>query len=102
VSFEVRLNRQAGPAEPEDDQLYVGGCRCGARWQGEAIAHCATCHLTFASATGFDAHMDGRREPPPGCRTEAELRKRGLEPNENGHWRRPMSDEARGRIGGLP
>jgi hypothetical protein len=74
------------------DELYVGKCRCGTRWQGEAIAHCGSCHLTFTTVGNFDAHLDGRRNPVPGCRTEAEMRERGYEPNAAGHWRKPMPE----------
>jgi hypothetical protein len=73
--------------EIQPDDEIIGACRCGARWTGEAIAHCATCHLTFASVNGFDAHRDRRGEGR--CRAPDELRKRGLKPNESGHWRRP-------------
>lgn len=31
-------------------------CRCGATWTGLTAAHCATCHTTFTSTTGFDRH----------------------------------------------
>lgn len=61
-----------------------GSCECGARWRGELACHCATCHLTFRSVGGFDEHRTAGH-----CRTEAELIKRGMEPNEAGHWRKP-------------
>jgi len=38
-------------------------CRCGARWTGQRMAHCAAdCHRTFTSVTAFDRHRH-RREP---------------------------------------
>lgn len=39
-------------------------CRCTRRWGGELTAHCATCHETFSTVHGFDAHrrtVDGAR-----------------------------------------
>lgn len=86
MSFDVRLSRATDPTEPIDE-LYVGACRCGARWQGEAIAHCAVCHLTFTTVANFDFHLYKGR-----CRTEAELRDKGYEPNDAGHWRKPMPE----------
>jgi hypothetical protein len=78
---------------PGSNKPGAGGCRrCGTRWQGEAIAHCGRCHLTFTTVGNFDAHLDGRRNPVPGCRTEAEMRERGYEPNAAGHWRKPMPE----------
>jgi hypothetical protein len=80
----LRITRDISPRETDE---IVGACRCGARWTGEAVAHCPTCHLTFASVAGFDDHRD-RREGR--CRSEAELAERGMEPNDAGQWRRPM------------
>src|SRR5262245_19274812 len=78
---------------PSDEQLYIGSCQCGARWQGESICHCATCHLTFTSINGFNAHRTGSHgHDTRRCRTEAEIRAIGYEPNERGQWRRPMDD----------
>lgn len=38
----------------------VGTCaRCAARWTGTRSAHCAACHETFTSASGFDRHRVG-------------------------------------------
>lgn len=49
---------------------------------------CSICGLHFTSVRPFDEHrtgdIDHRR-----CRTEDELRERGLEPNQLGRWRRP-------------
>jgi hypothetical protein len=87
MSFDVRLNKDITPAEPAD-VLYVGACSgCETRWQGEAIAHCAVCHLTFTTVGNFDYHLFRN-----GCRTQAELRDKGYEPNEAGHWRKPMPE----------
>lgn len=81
----------AADSEPDpEEHLYPGSCRCGARWFGEAICHCATCHLTFTSIGPFDAHRVGPiGKPRRRCWTEAELRDKGYEPNSHGHWRRP-------------
>jgi hypothetical protein len=62
-------------------------CRCGATWRGFSIAHCAVCHLTFTTVGNFDHHLFR-----DGCRTEAELRDKGYEPNAAGHWRKPMPE----------
>lgn len=63
---------------------------CDTRWRSSTnIAHCRTCHLTFTSPAGFDAHrFDGR------CRTIAEITSLGYEPNGQGHWRIPMPEDA--------
>ena len=74
------------------EELALGPqrCKCGARWQGEAIAHCAVCHLTFTTVGNFDYHLYRER-----CRTEAELRDKGYEPNDAGHWRKPIPEDKR-------
>ena len=64
----------------------AGMCRCGASWQGERPCHCASCHLTFGSIYGFDAH---RTAATNSCLTVSELRERGYEPNSKGYWRIP-------------
>ena len=89
MSFNVRLTKDITPTEPVDE-LYVGGCKCGARWKGEAIAHCAVCHLTFTTVGNFDYHLFKSR-----CRTESELRAKGYEPNDAGHWRKPIPEDKR-------
>lgn len=62
-------------------------CKCGASWTGGKTCHCATCHLTFGSVHGFDAHRRQFR-----CLTETELRDKGYEPNDRGHWRQPAPE----------
>lgn len=63
---------------------------CDARWNANTgLTHCANCHATFGSLSGFDAHRDGPIERRR-CRTEAEMREKGYEPNPRGVWRRPM------------
>jgi hypothetical protein len=40
-------------------------CRCGARWSSLFAAHCASCHLTFASVDGYESHQpEGVCVPP--------------------------------------
>ena len=34
-------------------------CGCGAEWGGLSAAHCAGCHQTFTSVSGFTAHRKG-------------------------------------------
>jgi hypothetical protein len=69
----------------------TGMCRCGARWSGDRVCHCATCHLSFTSEGPFDFHRtgpwDNRR-----CLTAAQLRSKGYEPNDKGHWRKPAPE----------
>lgn len=72
---------------PLDDEWGTGRghcTACGADWNGHAICHCTRCHLTFTSIGPFDAHHVGGR-----CLTVAELRSKGLQPNDEGHWRKP-------------
>ena len=72
-------------------RLSPGMCRCGARWPGDRVCHCSSCHLSFTSVGPFDAHRaapgDDRR-----CMTGDELRAKGYEPNTNGHWRKPAPE----------
>jgi hypothetical protein len=82
--------------EPLGDTRITGSCGCGARWEGENVCHCPTCHLSLMSVTGFDLHRFG----PVGttrCLTEVELRDKGFEPNDRGIWRRPMPADALAR-----
>lgn len=76
------------------DCVVTATCRCHARWEGANIAHCATtsCHLTFTTVANFDAHLDNKAGR---CRTEAELRELGYEPNERGQWRKPLPEDQR-------
>lgn len=64
-----------------------GMCRCGATWTGGKICHCATCHLTFTSVNGFDGHRRNGH-----CLSESDLRAKGYEPNDRGHWRKPAPE----------
>ena len=50
------------------------------------------CGLAFTSTNAFDKHRTGTFAPNERrCRTEAELRARGFEPNDLGYWRVPMT-----------
>ena len=84
---------EQAPLEP--DELFLGICSsCGARWQGEAICHCTTCHMTFTAIGGFDAHRYGSHEHDTRrCYNPDQMKARGYEPNERGHWRKPGTDE---------
>lgn len=87
---QVKRVRVADPTDPVDDadESAPGTCTgCGARWHGLAIAHCPTCHMTFRSVSGFDKHRFNGT-----CRTAAEMRERGYEPNDDGHWRLPRPE----------
>lgn len=72
------------PQEPEelpDDFYGEGGC-----W-----AKCAACGITFTSVTGFDDHRYGSHEHDTRrCRTPEQMQERGYEPNDAGHWRKPL------------
>ena len=47
---------------------------CGAFWRNrEAYSHCAACHLTFTSDSGFNEHRHGPFDGTRVCRTTAEL-----------------------------
>ena len=62
-----------------------GACAvCGTEWTGTRICHCGTCHLTFTAVGSFDAHRSRGH-----CLTTDELRSRGYQPNDAGHWRIP-------------
>lgn len=76
-------------AVDNNNRSAFGACSCGARWTGARICHCARpgCHRTFTSIGAFDAHRVGGH-----CATEAELERRGYEPNDAGHWRQPAPE----------
>ena len=47
---------------------------CGARWKNsERAAHCADCHVTFTSDSGFDSHRFGSFDGGRECRSTDEL-----------------------------
>src|SRR5262245_43736264 len=56
--------------------ITCNGCR--ERWTGLGPCHCAACHNTFTSPTGFDMHRRGGQ-----CRYPADA---GLVPIERLHW----------------
>lgn len=94
MEFDLKLTRDLSVQVPRDDEI-LGACGgCDTVWTGESTCHCATCHLTFGSVTGFDDHRDRSTKTGPRCRPPDELRKRGYEPNGNGHWRRPRPEES--------
>lgn len=79
-------------------ELKCADIPTGAGW-----SHCAApgCHLDFASDAAFREHRVGKFDAPKGdpegrrCMTMEELTAAGLEPNEAGRWRRPMTEEQR-------
>ncbi len=69
-------------------------CACGTGWTGLSVCHCAACHLTFTAVGSFDEHRTGPTDTRR-CMTRDELRRRGMEPNANGHWRHPRPEESK-------
>jgi hypothetical protein len=59
--------------------------RCGISWSSPNAAHCATCHRTFRSVSGFDAHRKGGF-----CLDGVALRERGFRLNSAGMWVKAM------------
>ncbi|OHV21203.1 hypothetical protein BBK14_07970 [Parafrankia soli] len=79
----------------------TAGCAgCTTRWPigAGAVAHCPTCHLTFASVGGFDAHRAGPTTHHRRCLDEAELRGLGYAPNDLDRWRVPIDPDAAARL----
>lgn len=87
----LRLNRDIDPYAEDVDNI-IGTCRCGARWTGERVCHCGVCHLTFTSVGPFDFHQTITRKRVR-CMSEQQLRAKGYEPNDNGHWRKPRPED---------
>lgn len=56
-------------------------------------SQCGACGTLFKSVSGFDDHRTGSH-PGRRCRTEAEMRTRGYEPNAAGFWRQPREMSA--------
>jgi hypothetical protein len=69
------------------------GCRCGERWSGLNIAHCAAsgCHRTFTGVTAFDKHRAGnKRGAKRGeCSNPYDV---GLVQSDKGHWGFPYDN----------
>jgi hypothetical protein len=57
---------------------FCGTCPAG--WYGGVVAHCITCHLTFATDAAFYEHRVRGR-----CRTRAEMHRRGMTTTCNGY-----------------
>lgn len=67
----VKVKLDCGPCH-HCDRKYPGSDRNG--------GHCATCHLSFASQTGFDKHLRPGRykdKTQPFCLTAQELEAKG-------------------------
>jgi len=80
-------------------KLDCGPCECGRRYPGSDRngGHCATCHLSFASQTGFDKHRVGRYNQTPSerrCLTREELTAKGWTVDEHFVVRMPAPDHA--------
>lgn len=65
----------------------MANCGCGASWTGHKMEHCTSCHRTFTGTSAGDKHRTGEHAVSRGarrrrCRTDAELEKAGLRPNE--------------------
>ena len=79
-------------ARTRNVQVIRTGC-CDATWTGTAPAHCAGCHETFTSTSGFDAHRRAGR-----CLIPAEI---GMVRADRrwpgwsfpGTWRGPVADD---------
>ena len=56
---------------------------------------CAACGLLFTNTSSFDQHRAGSYASGRHCKSEAELRANGFEPNERGHWRKALTEEQR-------
>jgi hypothetical protein len=72
------------------------GCRCGTRWTGLNICHCAAtgCHRTFTGITAFDKHRGGtkRGEKAGECSDPLNV---GLVLNDRGQWANPGDERVR-------
>lgn len=44
---------------PGQCTAIAGTHACGARWSRAGACHCASCHRTFTSLSGFDTHRRG-------------------------------------------
>lgn len=63
---------------PEELAVMLWPCgRCGTRWTGEHTCHCATCHETFTSPSGFDIHRRAGSCIPPSTIDKLHLVRRG-------------------------
>ncbi|WP_018502551.1 FDXHR family putative zinc-binding protein [Parafrankia discariae] len=92
--------RPSTPAPGTGNGQTAGCAGCTVRWPvGTNAAHCPTCHLSFASVGGFDAHRTGpidRRR----CLDSTELHNLGYAPNDRGRWRIPLDPDAAARLTG--
>ena len=58
---------------------------------------CVACGLDFKSVSSFDQHRVGKPTQRR-CLTEKELRKLGMEQDNNGRWRVPMPQECLSKL----
>ena len=71
-------------------------CNCGARWTGQRIEHCCSCHNTFKGTTAGDRHRVGNHAIHAGpdrrrCLTADEMLAKGMSYTENAHGTRMWS-----------
>ena len=68
-------------------KLNCGPCECGRKYPGSARSggHCPTCHLSFASQTGFEKHLRRGRydRTEPWCYSVEELTAKGWTVDEH-------------------
>lgn len=96
LNFDLDADDLDNLPEVDDPRLKVklncGPCHdCGRRYPGADRngGHCATCHLNFASQTGFDKHRVGPYAHPIGtpsqrrCLTPEELTDKGWTVDEH-------------------
>lgn len=69
---------------------YCKKCRC--KWTGLRRSHCSGCHQSFNSVGAFDRH----RTKDFKCLDPLDI---GLELNNEGYWREPMSEELKRKFG---
>lgn len=62
---------------------------CGSRWDGQAVAHCATCHETFGRYSGFDKHRVGKFDSTSDPRRCARPTDVGMVVGSRGVWGTP-------------
>lgn len=64
------------------------------------IQHCPDCGRDFGGAFAMSRHLD-RRADPYRCRTDAELRRRGMHPDVQGVWHRRAPGAETGVLAGM-
>lgn len=88
---------------PRNGPIHASCGGCTARWpvDASAVTHCAGCHRSFMSVTGFDDHRTGPTDSRR-CLTLAELAAAGFAPNDLGRWRIPRDADTLPGLAGTP